>query len=55
MPVAVQSKARMKSDCSNNGIVGSNPYSRFSVLCYPVYVKALQWADPTSKGLNQNV
>jgi hypothetical protein len=42
-------------DCSNIGITGLNPTRgtgvcpHFSVLCYPVQVYALCWADPLSK------
>jgi len=42
-------------DRSNTTIVGSNPSRgidvcmRFSLLCCPVRVKTLRWADPPSK------
>jgi hypothetical protein len=41
---------------SNNRIVGSNPalgmdvYPHFPMLCCPVKVLALQWADPHARG-----
>jgi hypothetical protein len=53
--MATQSKARTVFDRSNTGIVGLNPArgmdvcSRFYVLCCPVYVEALRWADLQSK------
>jgi hypothetical protein len=57
MPVSVakQSKASTVYDRSNIGIAGSNPASgmdvclHVSVLCCPVSVEALRWADPLSK------
>jgi hypothetical protein len=63
MPVSMveRSKACTVYDHSNIGITGSNPAwgmdvcLRVSVLCCPVSVEALRWADLLSKESYQNV
>jgi hypothetical protein len=57
MPVSIAewSKAGTVYDRLNIGITGSNPAwgmdvcPRVSVLCCPVSVEALRWADPPAK------
>jgi hypothetical protein len=59
--LATWSRARIVFDCSNTGIVGSNPVwvtdicKRFSVFCRPLQVQASWWADPPSKEFYQTV
>jgi hypothetical protein len=53
--MVTQSEAHIVFGHWNTGIVGSNPARdmdvcpHFSVLCCPVYVETLHWADPLSK------
>jgi len=53
--------ANSHSHSSKTGIVGSNPARdmeicpRFSVLCCPVKVEALTWANPPFKERSRNV
>jgi hypothetical protein len=59
--IAERSKACTVYDRLNIGIAASNPAlgmdvcPRVSVLCCPVSVEALRWADPPSKESYQNV
>jgi hypothetical protein len=53
--IAEQSKAGTVYDCLNIGIAVSNPAwgmdvcPRVSVLCCPVLVEVMHWADPPAK------
>jgi len=58
-PLAELPKVRKESYYSNIGVVGSNPARGMDacphvfVLCCPLQVEALWWADPWSKCPNE--